>query len=66
MNMLIISLGLVGSSCCVCLLALGLVEGPTVAESSFVGVFFLLTWACNGFFQSAGGPVGTAIMVHVL
>jgi hypothetical protein len=50
----------------VCLLSVGLAEGLEMTKSSFVGMFFLLTWAANGFFQSAGGPVGTAVMVIIV
>ena len=46
------------------LLILGIILAGTTAINTFqVKVLILINWAANGFFQSAGGPVGTAIMV---
>jgi sugar phosphate permease len=58
----IISIGLLGSGLCLFFMLVGIWFDFEGLNGTFGNLFFLTTYFIFGFFQSTGGPVGTAIM----
>ncbi|GMH47451.1 hypothetical protein TrRE_jg8824 [Triparma retinervis] len=58
----IIAIGLLGSGVCLFAMTIGILFEFEKASESFGNLFYLSTYFIFGFFQSSGGPVGTAIM----
>ena len=58
----VIAIGLLGSGACLFFMLLGIWFDFEGLSESFGNLFFLATYFVFGFFQSTGGPVGTAIM----
>jgi OPA family glycerol-3-phosphate transporter-like MFS transporter 1/2 len=58
----IVALGLFGSAFCVFSLAVGIWSDIETMSYGVYYSFFMGVWLLHGFFQSTGGPVGTAIM----
>ncbi len=58
----VIAIGLLGSGVCLALMTLAILFDFEGMNEAFGNFFYLATYFVFGFFQSTGGPVGTAIM----
>ena len=58
----IIAIGLLGSGICLIAMIIGILFDFEGMSTAFGNFFYLATYFVFGFFQSTGGPVGTAIM----
>ncbi len=58
----VVGLGLVGSGICLAMMTVAIVWDFERLNVSLGNAFYLFTYFIFGFFQSTGGPVGTAIM----
>jgi len=58
----IIAIGLLGSGICLFAMLIGILFDFEGMSNAFGNFFYLATYFVFGFFQSTGGPVGTAIM----
>ena len=58
----VVACGLFGSALCVLSLAIGIWSDIEALSYSTYYSYFMGSWLLHGFFQSIGGPVGTAIM----
>ena len=58
----VVAVGLIGSAFCLAMMTMALIWDFEHLSASYGSAFYLFTYFVFGFFQSTGGPVGTAIM----